>query len=516
MCNKKTKLIEYIASNNPLDNYEFAIITNYQEIKDIIHENKKNFTKIIYHFRSKIHNILYDSEEMVNINFENDKINLNEYYYLTILIQENESFVNYTYSLDLIKKIDNLNNSNKSNLKKIIYSLIIISLINNYKNFNEEENREDKITINSIECSNINLIENNIDILKGYKLNLNDFKFNKLDNIYAQILKYLILYNDFEDYSYIYDIINDLDLENIEINKYLFDELLTILNNSIIKVKLFKNKEDFNNKKVINFNYILLKYILKNSLYIYNIPSLCNSRKTIIQIINSPGKIILNNNKDFTEYKERLYYNIKTLTDSQYYFNIFMNKIDAYIKKEDSYIDKDKTEDPFNEKTKENKIYNDNCQLIENEITANTFNEILSKNIIDYDNKTIQDAFCFNYCLKKFNVEDNDLNKLLEKDSYFGKQNMYINHKKILKFINNFNEKLKSDFGSYFNSNNDLEINLNFKVENQKNKNNIYNLTCVYCLKKLNSKYKDENILINGLGDGFQALLCDIEYEMIN
>ena len=91
-----------------------------------------------------------------------------------------------------------------------------------------------------------------------------------------------------------------------------------------------------------------------------------------------------------------------------------------------------------------------------------------------------------------------------------------MNLKKIVKFINNLNGILQRDFGSNFNSHKDLEINLHFTIENHKKTNNIYNITCIYCLKKLNTKYKDENILINGLSDGFQALLCDIQYELIN
>ena len=92
---------------------------------------------------------------------------------------------------------------------------------------------------------------------------------------------------------------------------------------------------------------------------------------------------------------------------------------------------------------------------------------------------------------------------------------MFMNLKKIVKFINNLNDILQRDFGSNFNSDKDLEINLHFTIEKQNKNNNIYNITCIYCLKKLNSKYKDENILINGLSDGFQALLCDIQYELI-
>jgi hypothetical protein len=390
-----------------------------------------------------------------------------------------------------------------------------VALINNYKNFSEEDNRQKQIYINSIEISNINFIENNSKILKEYKINLNDYKVYNIDYIYGQIIKKIILNHDFEDYQNIYDIIKDLDLENIDINKYLFDELRKILDNDIINDKQFKNKEDFNKKYVINFYYILLKFILKNPVFIYNIRFLCDSRKKIIQIIKSPEKIILHSNKDFIEYKERLYFIIKALTDSEYYYNIFVNKVISNIKKEDNFISKDQKRGPYNDNIKQNKIFNDNCQLTETTTTANTINEIITKNIIDYENSSIKNSFDFNYSLIKFKNEDNNLNKIIEKDNYFERKYMFMNLKKIVKFINNLNNILQRDFGSNFNSDKDLEINLHFTIEKQNKNNNIYNITCIYCLKKLNSKYKDENILINGLSDGFQALLCDIQYELI-
>ena len=54
-----------------------------------------------------------------------------------------------------------------------------------------------------------------------------------------------------------------------------------------------------------------------------------------------------------------------------------------------------------------------------------------------------------------------------------------------------------------------------FENTNKKNKNNTYIINCIYNIEKLNTTYKDENILVNGLSDGFQTLLCDIKYELI-
>ena len=180
----KLKIEEYLALNNPVNNYEFPLITNYDEIRSLYDSNRNNFTKIIYYNMNSIHNILYELEKMINI--QNEEINLNELFYLILLIQENTYIVNYTYSLDFIKIINNLNNNNKSNLRKILFSLIIVALINNYKNFSEEDSREKQININSIEILNINFIENNKKILNEYKIYLNDYKFYKINYIYKQ------------------------------------------------------------------------------------------------------------------------------------------------------------------------------------------------------------------------------------------------------------------------------------------------------------------------------------------
>ena len=67
-----------------------------------------------------------------------------------------------------------------------------------------------------------------------------------------------------------YNIINQLELENINITKIMFDELSQILNSnkSYINEYIILKEKDLYNEKKINFYFILLKYILKNSIYI--------------------------------------------------------------------------------------------------------------------------------------------------------------------------------------------------------------------------------------------------------
>ena len=147
---KKLKLFLKIILEQPIDKIEFNYFKNFQEIIDLINDKynynkKKYFTKIIYFNKNCVHKILYECEEMINISNQIDEISLSYNYILVLLIDESPNLVNYTYSLDYIKEIYiYIKKNNESILKKIIFSLIILELINNYNNFDDEDNREKK------------------------------------------------------------------------------------------------------------------------------------------------------------------------------------------------------------------------------------------------------------------------------------------------------------------------------------------------------------------------------------
>ena len=524
---KKLKLFLKIILEQPIDKIEFNYFKNFQEIIDLINDKynynkKKYFTKIIYFNKNCVHNILYECEEMINISNQIDEISLSYNYILVLLIDESPNLVNYTYSLDYIKEIYiYIKNNNKSILKKIIFSLIILELINNYNNFDDEDNREKKNTLDRITIESINFIEDNLKNLKKYNLmlNLKDYKSNRLDVIYAQILKQLIENNNFEDYQFIYNIIKDMYLENIDINNFLFEELRKVLNNenNNINNKKIMSQKDFNKINIINFYYILLKFILKNSIYIYNIPFLLETRIKILRIIKSSNRIVLNDNKNFKEYREKLYYIIEILTDSKYYFILFKNKVSTDIENEKNN-ECEKPTDEFSSDIKDEKNnVNNCCPLIQDEITKqNSKMTNLTKNmILDCKNKKIKDSFSFKYDYSNCKIDENIIKNNIKKNNYNEEENSCLNLRKILKFIYSFDEKLHFEFKTNFNENHNLYIELNFENTNKKNKNNTYIINCIYNIEKLNTTYKDENILVNGLSDGFQTLLCDIKYELI-
>ena len=75
----------------------------FDEIKQKL-ELETDIIKFIYFNRNWFHKILYDKEEVVKIEFGEQKKNLYYNFYLNLLIKDNPEIVNYEYSLDFIKK----------------------------------------------------------------------------------------------------------------------------------------------------------------------------------------------------------------------------------------------------------------------------------------------------------------------------------------------------------------------------------------------------------------------------
>ena len=132
------KFNHYYANNDPLT----KLITNYNNIEEIRKENEKDFIKFLYLNNLEIKKIIYDLNKplYVPINENNFKSYFNEnyfynYFYLSLLLKENEDLNYYLYSFDLIKKsYDYINLIKEDNkLKIILIAKIIIELINNRK-----------------------------------------------------------------------------------------------------------------------------------------------------------------------------------------------------------------------------------------------------------------------------------------------------------------------------------------------------------------------------------------------
>ena len=255
---KKEK--EIILINDPI----FKLISDLSDINKI--ENYQYYTKLLYINKNNIHEMLYNIQENINIKIYHT---LTFYFYLSLLINDQKEIFNYKYSFDFINEISKIflktNNSNSNKIQKLIIAKLILDFVDNYKNFVEDENLE-KIT---------NEMENLINLNKNLKwgninLSIIDINKNNIDEIYIQIIIILIENNNFENDDII-NILNELSLETIYLTDIMFNKLSKFLNkNENIKKYEILQKDDLFKKEKITFYFILLKYILKHSYYIYN------------------------------------------------------------------------------------------------------------------------------------------------------------------------------------------------------------------------------------------------------
>ena len=315
------------------------LVLNYEEIENIIKEKKGQFLELFYFNKENIHDILYQTENVINI--EDNKIRkLSDLFYLDLLIMDNPNIINYKFSKNIIIKFCEELSTEKKELKKAILSKIIIDCIECYKGFGDYDEKINERSLNKL--SNLckkkikNIIKNNEIFSEVY--NYENLKEMSIDKFYAKIIINKLFNCDFsidDNVNDITNIMDDLEIGEIKITENIFYELNTFLtNNKSNESELYIIKiEDFINKKKINFYYIILKYILKNSSYIYHINFLLNTRALLISIIKNNlytllsiiAKEDLNN-----DIKERLDYIIKSLIDLDYYYEKYeqMKKCD--------------------------------------------------------------------------------------------------------------------------------------------------------------------------------------------
>ena len=181
---------EFISNNK-----EFKLISNYEELMSILgevnEEPNENIFEFIDSYKTTIHSsILYDEEEIINI--DNFKLTntFEESYYLDRLIMDNEEIANYSYNYDFIKKLKNIYKIDKVaifnegySLQKIVKSKILNDIINNYcglENYDEEINGKE-IEVFKDEIDEI--IKNNIDVFKDLNLNIKEDNIKSLKSV---------------------------------------------------------------------------------------------------------------------------------------------------------------------------------------------------------------------------------------------------------------------------------------------------------------------------------------------
>ena len=384
---KKISICYYGTLNQSLEIYDndpiFKLLSGYSDIENILKLNDRQITKFLYFNRKYVHQILYDADKTIHFNYEENNNNLSFYFYLILLINDMPDILNYTYDSKYIKVISEQQEKINNPYNKIIISKIIIELANDYKTANDCFNDENGKIINNIINMNLKIIQNIIETFTETEINLTKEKISemKIDEIYIEIIIDLIKKKIIENYESSYNIIKQLNLENIDLTKLMFDKLSEFLNSNeeYINDYIITNIEDFSSEKKVNFYFILFKYILKNTNYIYKIPFLINTRKNIKKIIDLEGNISIQGNINI---ENKVEYLLKIFTNSDGHFqnkHIILNNcsdennnnsyslIKKEINKDNNQIEKEKIKS--NELTKNEKNKNENLQgkKVENE-----------------------------------------------------------------------------------------------------------------------------------------------------
>ena len=274
-------------------------------------------------------------------------------------------------------------------------------------------------------------------------LNIKDIESNNLEEIFSQIIIFLIKGEKLENYEYSNNIFEQLNFNEINITEKIFQEIINIFNNEKEFIKKYKivKIEDLYNEKIINFYFIVFKYIFKNSFYIYNIPFLYKIRKDILKIIkfenNKLSELNKNNNK-----KD---YVIGKFCDSKYYLIKYLGAKYEQLKQILEYY----RNYLFETKKEEIKILNDfinnsNLELeyekyLQDSEKAKKMNERIEiiKFLLEENQKNINN--------------ENDINEFVKQWEHLEKS---IKDKKFKKINKNYMDNLKK----YFNNNKNKDL----------------------------------------------------------
>ena len=320
------RILENISINNPIPKKiplnkisdEFANdLIDFSRLQDTFN-NELNIFKVWNQF--DIHDILYNKEKLVEINENISDLSIN--FYLSLLIEYSTGIVDYEYEKEYIQNLPHLLNGKKDQLYYFfILSKIILILSDNFKNNPKYE--EDKSIDEIIQDINKDIENNNL-------LKVEDINDKSINEIYVLILKDLIENKKFENLNEAINIMNQISMDNIDINEEMFNDIKEIFNKEETKDKymkeyLIENEKDFQNINKINFYYIFLKYIFKNSLFIYNFDFFYSTRKFIIQKINEGYNINYFLSSNDIGVNTTIKYIIETLLDLEYYINKLKN-----------------------------------------------------------------------------------------------------------------------------------------------------------------------------------------------
>ena len=544
------KQIESVGKNSSAKGLPFEL----EEINKIQKMNRPDFLIFLYINKDKLHDQLYENEEFLKIDIEIKDKKICQYIYLCLLIEDRAEVCNYQYLFELISKLNDIQRGEKEKiLKKIIMAKMILSLVDNYRQIDNNEDNKGEEELDKISNFNKSILTNNDNITKlnQYKLKIEDINLKKIEEIYLIIIKYLIENSKLEDFEFIENIINQIELESIFLTKLMLNELNIILTKEKEYIKKYEiiSFDDIFDKSKIYFYYNLIKYILKQSLYIFQFPFLLETSKKILDLIkNNLGKLSTSIKR--SNYKYQIEYILKQFIGENFY-KYYYEASESLIKNNlslnsslksknydpsSSYLngkslqaahdnmnnefernnyDSSSSSSPFSKesfksiKEKSNRSFQndfDDEEYIENELEY----KILSNSkFILHTNKKKQKPFIIYDEIKIIKNGKETENKTIEeiKNATTNNTKLSNNYKKFLSFLDKFESNLSSEFNNSYK----LKITLTFETQNMNNDD--YIITCLYDVEipgENNEQFKDDNILNNGFGEGYQYVLSEI------
>ena len=525
-------------NNDPIHN----LLSKFDEIKNISqNEPNEHFFQFLYFNKKKVHNIFYDEDEIFPID-ENNTIIYSELFYLSLLLLDIEETINYSFSIDFIRSINNKITEIKESykIKKILMSKIVLILIQNFKGENDYNEEEHGNEIESIEKEKEEYIKNNINIFPK-KLDIISIK---IDIIYREIIVSLIEEDKFGDYNYCLDIINQLELENIYINDNIFKKLSETINDKKEEY-IINNTEDLTNEKKINFYFILIKYICKkDTIYISQIDFLYENIRNLSKLIENEEQVLKNEKIE----------ELKILVKESFCFSYKKKEtIQQSVLSEGDNNDNNESKDKDENSNEHQNILLQKSETLLNEQFYNNIIEFekaqkalekmkIKIQIIPEEKRNKDDEF--NFIFKKILIGNDeielknidelkihaDYDSITDYEQLGNKHNVekgefeitYKNYKRLASFFKDLENAIK---GTEYKFN--PQINLLIEREHreinqeegqhQEHHDNIYNLTCTSTFDNQLSgeemKFIDKNILVdsfNGKGQGLNYLLNEI------
>ena len=152
------KQIESVGKNSSAKGIPFEL----EEINKIQKINRPDFLIFLYINKDRLHDQLYENEEFLKIDIEIKDKKISQYIYLCLLIEDRAEVCNYQYLFELISKLNDIQRGEKEKiLKKIIMAKMILSLVDNYRQIDNNEDNKGVEELDKISNFNKNILTDN-------------------------------------------------------------------------------------------------------------------------------------------------------------------------------------------------------------------------------------------------------------------------------------------------------------------------------------------------------------------